>query len=70
MKIEVDYIEDTVWITDFSKCYCKTVGKDDGDTTCFKHHDCSDGSCTHQDNDDDDAYSYRGDDDTWPSQTD
>ena len=35
-------------------CRCVTFGQDDGETTCFVHHDCSDGSCTHQDGDDDD----------------
>lgn len=31
------------------RCSCRTIGKDDGDHTCFKHHDCRDGSCTHTD---------------------
>ena len=35
------------------ECRCIHPGHDDGQTTCWKHHDCSDGSCTHQDNDDD-----------------
>ena len=35
------------------ECRCIHPGQDDGQTTCWKHHDCSDGSCTHQDNDDD-----------------
>ena len=29
------------------KCRCLNVGQDDGQTTCWLHHDCSDGSCTH-----------------------
>lgn len=28
-------------------CRCTIVGEDDGGTTCWIHHDCSDGSCTH-----------------------
>lgn len=28
-------------------CRCLTVGKEDGGTTCWQHHDCGDGSCTH-----------------------
>jgi hypothetical protein len=28
-------------------CRCKNEGQDDGDITCWKHHDCRDGSCTH-----------------------
>lgn len=28
-------------------CHCNKWGKDDGDFTCFLHHDCADGSCTH-----------------------
>lgn len=28
-------------------CRCLTPGQDDGGTTCWQHHDCSDGSCTH-----------------------
>lgn len=31
------------------ECFCKNEGKDDGDTTCFLHHDCSLGHCTHWD---------------------
>lgn len=34
------------------ECRCKNVGEDDGDTTCWVHHDCNDGTCTHQDGDD------------------
>lgn len=30
------------------ECVCRNPGEDDGDTTCWVHHDCSDGSCTHQ----------------------
>lgn len=29
------------------KCRCTNVGQDDGQTTCWLHHDCLDGSCTH-----------------------
>lgn len=29
------------------ECRCLHPKQDDGDTTCWKHHDCSDGSCTH-----------------------
>lgn len=28
-------------------CTCLNVGRDDGATTCWIHHDCMDGSCTH-----------------------
>lgn len=28
-------------------CTCLNVGHEDGATTCWQHHDCSDGSCTH-----------------------
>ncbi len=53
-KIKVKFLDsDTVVITDFRTCLCRTVGRDDGDTTCWKHHDCSWGECTHQDNMDD-----------------
>lgn len=31
-----------------NKCWCKNEGQDDGERTCWVHHDCSDGSCTHQ----------------------
>ena len=31
-----------------NKCQCKNPGQDDGETTCWIHHDCNDGSCTHQ----------------------
>lgn len=34
-------------------CYCNTPGMDDGQQTCFPHHDCNDGDCTHIDDDDD-----------------
>lgn len=29
------------------ECRCTHPGQDDGSTTCWVHHDCSDGSCTH-----------------------
>lgn len=32
-------------------CECRNAGQDDGDTTCWIHHDCRDGSCTHIDED-------------------
>lgn len=32
-------------------CTCLNVGEDDGATTCWPHHDCSLGYCTHWDND-------------------
>lgn len=38
-----------------NRCSCKTVGMDDGAHTCFEHHRCSDGVCTHQDVGDDDV---------------
>lgn len=28
-------------------CRCLNPGQDDGNNTCWKHHDCNDGSCTH-----------------------
>jgi hypothetical protein len=33
-------------------CQCKNPPEDDGDTTCWVHHRCSDGMCTHTDGDD------------------
>lgn len=38
--------------SELKECDCKTPGLDDGDRTCWQHHDCLDGSCTHQDDDD------------------
>ena len=30
------------------ECRCINTGvAEDGEITCWKHHDCSDGSCTH-----------------------
>lgn len=29
-------------------CVCVTPGQEDGQSTCWKHHDCNDGSCTHR----------------------
>ena len=43
-------------------CLCNTPGKDDSQITCFMHHDCSLGYCTHQDNDDE-GYSEVHDED-------
>lgn len=34
------------------KCHCLNVGEDDGPHTCWQHHDCFRGDCTHMDNDD------------------
>lgn len=31
------------------ECVCLSVGQDDGAKTCWMHHDCRDGSCTHMD---------------------
>lgn len=31
------------------ECKCQTPGEDDGNTTCWAHHDCRAGDCTHQD---------------------
>lgn len=28
-------------------CNCKHAGKDDGKTTCWVHHNCYNGECTH-----------------------
>lgn len=36
-----------------NECRCITPGADDGFTTCWAHHDCSDGSCTHVDGSED-----------------
>lgn len=33
------------------ECTCLNVGEDDGATTCWMHHDCYKGECTHMDND-------------------
>lgn len=35
-----------------TECVCHTPGQDDGLYTCWKHHNCSDGICTHQDGED------------------
>lgn len=35
-----------------NECVCRTPGEDDGDHTCWVHHDCSDGTCTHTDGED------------------
>lgn len=32
-------------------CRCLTIGDDNGATTCWPHHDCFRGDCTHMDND-------------------
>lgn len=42
----------TTEAVDTHKCICKTPGEDDGDFTCWVHHDCSRGECTHTDGDD------------------
>ena len=34
------------------KCECAHPPEDDGTTTCWIHHRCSDGICTHQDGED------------------
>lgn len=31
----------------YCECCCLNVGKEDGGKTCWQHHDCNDGSCTH-----------------------
>ena len=36
-----------------AECRCLNSGQDDGAQTCWNHHDCSRGDCTHQDGDDD-----------------
>lgn len=33
------------------ECRCIHPGEDDGQTTCWTHHDCFKGECTHMDND-------------------
>ena len=33
-------------------CECVYPPEDDGLATCWIHHDCTDGSCTHQDGED------------------
>lgn len=30
-------------------CRCENKGQDDGQQTCWEHHDCNRGDCTHQD---------------------
>lgn len=32
-----------------TSCNCITPGQDDGRHTCFQHHDCTRGECTHMD---------------------
>lgn len=29
------------------RCTCTHPGQDDGSTTCWEHHDCTTGDCTH-----------------------
>lgn len=33
------------------ECRCTTPGQDDGKQTCWRHHDCTRGDCTHMDGD-------------------
>lgn len=33
-------------------CRCIQAGMDDGFSTCWIHHDCNDGSCSHMDGED------------------
>ena len=49
-KVVIDIERDAATIR---VCTCLNIGEDDGQTTCWLHHDCSDGSCTHQDGEDD-----------------
>lgn len=30
-----------------NRCTCTHPGEDDGSTTCWEHHDCTRGDCTH-----------------------
>ena len=47
-KIKVNYInQDSVLVEVNDECNCKTRGEDDGKTTCWEHHDCYYGDCTH-----------------------
>lgn len=41
--------------TDLPMCYCFNPPTDDGFRTCWVHHRCSDGECTHGDGDFDDG---------------
>lgn len=34
------------------ECRCDSYGLDDGNQTCWRHHDCRDGTCTHIDGED------------------
>lgn len=50
------YIDPPEMLTGLSfnqECLCETPGEDDGRTTCFLHHNCNRGECTHQDGEED-----------------
>lgn len=34
-------------VADLIPCRCENVGHDDGKTTCWSHHNCQWGDCTH-----------------------
>lgn len=38
---------------DGTECRCRVFGEDDGNRTCWEHHDCTQGYCTHIDIDGD-----------------
>lgn len=38
------------------QCRCINPGEDDGQTTCWTHHNCFNGDCTHMDVDHDDEH--------------
>lgn len=33
--------------TEVGRCTCTNPGEDDGATTCWEHHNCQNGDCTH-----------------------
>lgn len=35
------------------ECCCTNAGQDDGGKTCWQHHNCANGDCTHTDGSDD-----------------
>jgi hypothetical protein len=45
--VDIDYIDTKPYYPYVKRCVCKNKGKDDGQTTCWTHHECG-YDCTHQ----------------------
>lgn len=50
IEVYVDKTSDLLKAID-GWCRCDSVGSDDGRHTCWQHHDCTLGDCTHNDGD-------------------